>query len=87
MRSSFTDRYEPRLKSQAAGDAEGEDAVAKLEAALRPIEKYAVRLLEEVRPILKQGIPELLPLTTSVHLIEGNYPQQQLRILCGMHWE
>ena len=27
----------------------GEDALEKLEAALRPIEKYAVRFLEEVR--------------------------------------
>lgn len=42
---------------QAAGDAEGEDAVAKLEAALRPIEKYAVRLLEEVRPLFTPIIP------------------------------
>ncbi len=34
---------------QAAGGAVGEDALEKLEAALRPVEKYAVRFLEEVR--------------------------------------
>ena len=36
------------LTPQAAGGAVGEDALEKLEAALRPVEKYAVRFLEEV---------------------------------------
>ena len=34
------------------GGAQGSDALASLETTLRPIEKYAVRLVEEVR-ILK----------------------------------
>ena len=38
--------------SQAAGGAVGEDALEKLEAALRPVEKYAVRFLEEVSSIV-----------------------------------
>ena len=41
--------YNYCIRPQAAGDAEGEDALANLEAALQPIEKYAVRYLEEVR--------------------------------------
>ena len=31
------------------GGAQGSDALASLETTLRPIEKYAVRLVEEVR--------------------------------------
>ena len=54
---------------QAAGDAEGEDAVAKLEAALRPIEKYAVRLLEEVplTPYHSGGFPRRIHHARDAH--------------------
>lgn len=33
-----------------AGGGDGGDALATLEGALRPIERYAVRLVEEARP-------------------------------------
>jgi len=53
-------RPTPAVWAQAAGDAEGEDAVANLEAALRPIEKYAVRILEEVRSLQVSLISNLM---------------------------
>ena len=33
-----------------AGNGQSQDALATLEGALRPVERYAVRFLEEVRP-------------------------------------
>ncbi len=38
----------------------GEDALQKLEAALRPIEKYAVRFLEEVRYTLRTVLAQTI---------------------------
>ncbi len=33
-----------------AGNGKSQDALATLESALRPVERYAVHFLEEVRP-------------------------------------
>lgn len=64
-----------------AGGGSGSDALATLEGALRPIERYAVRIVEEVRPRIGPLVAMLAGFDTVWSMCRGKV----LATLAGAH--